>query len=153
MKILLTLFVLVGLLSCNDSENNSNTIDFTVQNDQEIQAYIKTNNLDAVKTDTGLYYVINELGEGKQPASTSDVKVAYKGYFTDAKVFDENKEGVNFNLSQVIPGWTEGITYFKEGGSGILLIPSSLGYGNSGRPGIPGGAVLVFDINLIKVNQ
>jgi FKBP-type peptidyl-prolyl cis-trans isomerase FkpA len=55
-------------------------------------------------------------------------------------------------LNQVILGWREGITYFKEGGEGILLIPSDLGYGDSGSGSIPGGAVLVFDINLIRVN-
>ena len=61
--------------------------------------------------------------------------------------------GIPFSLqTTLLAGWTEGITYFKEGGSGILLIPSSLGYGNNGRSSIPGGAVLVFDIALISVN-
>ncbi len=148
MKILLTMFVLVGLLSCNDSE-----IDFTAQNEQEIQAFIKANNITAQKTETGLYYVIDEPGEGKQPNSSSNVTVAYKGYFTDGRVFDESKEGISFGLDGVIPGWTQGIPFFKEGGKGMLIIPSSLAYGNRGRSGIPGGAVLVFDINLIKVNE
>ncbi|MFT5602342.1 MAG: FKBP-type peptidyl-prolyl cis-trans isomerase FkpA, partial [Flavobacteriales bacterium] len=47
--------------------------------------------------------------------------------------------------------WTEGIPYFKEGGSGILLIPSHLGYGKSGTSGIPGNSVLIFDVKLIEV--
>ena len=45
----------------------------------------------------------------------------------------------------MILGWQEGITYFKEGGEGVLLIPSSLAYGSNGTGPIPGGAVLVFD--------
>ena len=52
----------------------------------------------------------------------------------------------------MILGWQEGITYFKEGGEGVLLIPSSLAYGNNGSGPIPGGAVLVFDVKLISVN-
>ena len=57
-----------------------------------------------------------------------------------------------FGLNQVIKGWTEGIPYFKEGGNGILLVPAHLGYGSGGRPGISGGAVLIFEVKLIKVN-
>lgn len=55
-------------------------------------------------------------------------------------------------MQGVIKGWTEGITYFKEGGEGILLIPSKLGYGSKDRSGIPGGSVLIFDIKLITVH-
>ena len=47
---------------------------------------------------------------------------------------------------------TEGITYFKEGGNGILLIPYQLGYGASGSGSIPGGSVLIFDVRLLQVN-
>ena len=100
-----------------------------------------------------MYYVIDELGSGQQPTATSNVTVAYKGYFLDSKIFDESDaNGVSFSLEHLIEGWTEGITYFKEGGKGILLIPSHLGYGSQGRPGIPGGAVLIFDIHLISVD-
>ncbi|KJD35778.1 peptidylprolyl isomerase [Tamlana sedimentorum] len=133
---------------------NDDTVDYRTQNDEDIQNYIAENSLNAVKTDSGLYYVINEQGSGEQPTYTSNVTVAYKGYFLNGSVFDESSEsGVSFNLQQVIAGWTEGITYFKEGGSGILLIPAHLGYGNSSYAGIPGGSVLIFDINLISVNE
>lgn len=100
-----------------------------------------------------MYYIVEEVGTGEAPTFSDNVTVAYKGYFTNGSVFDEsNADGITFNLQQVIAGWTEGITYFNEGGSGKLLIPSRLAYGNSGRGSIPGGAVLIFDINLIAVN-
>jgi FKBP-type peptidyl-prolyl cis-trans isomerase FkpA len=84
--------------------------------------------------------------------STSDVKVAYKGYFTDGSVFDESSAaGITFNLQGVIAGWTEGIPFFKEGGTGKLLLPSALGYGKSGTNGIPKNSVLIFDIELLQV--
>ena len=93
------------------------------------------------------------MGNGNQPTTTDNVTVAYKGYYTNNTVFDESDtDGISFNLQQVIPGWTEGITYFSEGGSGMLLIPAHLGYGNNDYYGIPGGSVLIFDINLISIN-
>ena len=155
MKYVLLAFVSLLFVSCLPdlkSDIETQPVDYTVQNEKEIKDYIAKNNLDAQKSNTGLYYVITEPGTGKQPTANSDVRVAYKGYFTSGKIFDQSKpEGIDFGLYQVIKGWTEGIQYFKEGGSGVLLVPAHLGYGN-GRPGIPGGSVLVFDVKLIKVN-
>lgn len=124
-----------------------------IDNEADILQYISDNNLNAQKTDSGLYYVINNEGTGTRPTASSNVTVAYKGYLLDDTVFDESdSNGISFGLNQVIPGWTEGIQLFKEGGDGVLLIPSNLGYGNSGNSSIPGGAVLVFDVKLISVN-
>ncbi|NOQ92135.1 MAG: peptidylprolyl isomerase [Flavobacteriaceae bacterium] len=148
MRYLFALFVLFTISSCQDDED---TIDYDKQNEIDILNYISDNNLDAKKSNSGLYYVILKEGSGAQPNSNSDVTVNYKGYFTNNKIFDQNNN-VTFNLQQVIAGWTEGITYFKEGGEGMLLIPSSLGYGDKDRNSIPGGSVLIFDIDLLNVN-
>lgn len=148
MKNILIALTLVLLAACNAKETN-----YTAENEQEILTYIENNNLSAQKSSTGLYYIIDNPGTGTQATPSANVTVAYKGYFTNGSVFDEsNSSGISFNLQQVIAGWTEGITYFKEGGNGVLLIPSRLAYGNSGRGSIPGGAVLIFDIELISVN-
>lgn len=129
------------------------SVEFSAANDAEIVKYIANNQLNAVKTASGLYYVIDEAGTGKQPTVTSNVTVAYKGYYTNKTVFDQSTSaGVSFNLQQVIKGWTEGIPYFKEGGSGKLLIPATLGYGSYNYNTIPGGSVLIFDVKLISVN-
>jgi len=144
---LLTLFI-----SCNSGSKDEN-IDFVKQNDADITAYIKEKNLDATKTDSGMYYVITDPGTGAQPTATSNVTVTYKGSFLNGKVFDESEaDGISFPLNQVIKGWTEGIPLFKEGGSGILLIPAHLGYGENDYSTIPGGSVLIFDVKLISVN-
>lgn len=150
MKYLTALFALLILSSCSSDDEIK---DFRVENDQEIQDYIESNNLNAQKSSSGLYYIIENPGTGENPKTTDRVKVAYKGYYTNGDVFDESDaEGISFNLQQVIAGWTEGITYFKEGGSGKLLIPAHLAYGNDESRGIPAGSVLVFDIELIYVN-
>ncbi|MEO7978180.1 FKBP-type peptidyl-prolyl cis-trans isomerase [Flavobacterium sp.] len=153
-QILTSLIALTLFISCNpDNAEPQIAKDYTVENEKEITDYIAENNLTAQRTDSGLYYVIIEPGEGTQPTANSNVTVAYKGYYTNGNIFDQSKaEGVSFGLQQVIQGWTEGIPYFKTGGSGILLIPSHLGYGSFDYRGIPGGSVLVFDVKLISVN-
>jgi FKBP-type peptidyl-prolyl cis-trans isomerase FkpA len=155
MKYILTsLLALTLFISCNPSDTAPKKTDYTVENEKEITDYIAKNKLTAIKSDSGLYYVINEPGTGVQPTATSNVTVAYKGYYTSGKVFDQSSAaGISFGLNQVIKGWTEGIPYFKEGGSGILLVPSHLGYGSYDYSGIPGGSVLIFDVKLIKVNK
>lgn len=147
MKYFLIAVALVLFIACYKVK------DYSEENEQEILTYLEDNNLTAQKSSSGLYYIINNEGSGTRPSSSDNVTVAYKGYFTNGSVFDEsNSSGISFNLQQVIDGWTEGIPLFKEGGNGVLLIPSSLGYGNSANGSIPGGSVLIFDINLISVN-
>lgn len=151
---LVILTVLFTACSIDDPEQQpTEPIDYTIQNDNEIKAYIEENDLTAIKTESGLYYVIEEQGTGEQPTANSNVTVAYKGFYSNKKVFDQSSEsGVSFSLQNVIRGWKEGIPLFKEGGSGILLVPSHLGYGSFNYRGIPGGSVLIFDVKLISVN-
>ncbi|MFO7719069.1 MAG: FKBP-type peptidyl-prolyl cis-trans isomerase [Gillisia sp.] len=149
MKTNLLALLFIFFVSCSDDDP---TVDYISLNDEEIQNYLTVNNLQAEKSASGLYYIIDSEGEGVQPTTTNQVRVAYKGYFTNGTVFDQSpSEGISFNLQQVIKGWTEGITYFNEGGSGMLFVPSHLGYGSQNYRGIPGGAVLIFEINLLEV--
>jgi len=150
MKYSLLAIVCAFLVSCSSGPAK----DFSTINEKQITDYIKTNKLNATKSESGLYYVVDEIGEGVKPTSASTVQVAYRGSYLNGEVFDESGErGISFPLKRVIKGWTEGITYFKEGGKGMLLVPSHLGYGNYDTRGIPGGSVLIFDIHLIEVKK
>ena len=150
MKHLLTIIISILLFtSCSSSGDNS---PFEPQTEADIIQYLQDNNLNAQKSSSGLYYIITTEGTGARPTSTSNVTISYKGYFLDGTVFDQNSSGYTTNLNQVIDGWTEGIQLFKEGGKGTLIVPSDLGYGDSGRGIIPGGAVLIFDVKLNSVN-
>lgn len=128
-------------------------IEKQAKEDKEIiQDYIVANGLTATETESGLFIVIDEPGTGASCNSASTVTVAYTGSYTDGIIFEESDvAGVTFSLENVIPGWKEGIPYFKEGGSGKLLIPSALAYGPDGNGSIPGNTVLIFDIALIDV--
>lgn len=120
--------------------------------DEIITEYIASHGLTATKTESGLYVVIENPGNGAACNSFATVRASYKGYFTDGEVFDSSSAaGIEFDLQSVIQGWTEGIPYFKEGGNGKLLIPSALGYGKEGNATIPGNTVLIFDVKLLEV--
>ncbi len=151
MQKLIILFSLVlTTISCTKEENKN----YDSQNEADILKYIEINNLDTQKTPSGLYYVVEEQGDGLQPNSNSNVIVSYEGIFLDGKPFDKSDEfGVTFNLQGVIAGWTEGIALFNEGGKGKLIIPSRLAFGNKDYNGIPAGSVLIFDIKLISTEE
>jgi hypothetical protein len=104
-----------------------------------------------VTTASGLAFRDLVVGTGKTPASTTaTVRVNYTGWLLDGTRFDGNS-GVSFRLDQVIAGWTEGLSTMKEGGRRLLVIPANLGYGAAGSPpNIPGGATLVFDVELLS---
>lgn len=144
-QLFLLMIVFTVVSACKKKETQAE------KDEKIIQQYISDNNLNATATGSGLYYVINEPGTGAACNAFSDVKVSYTGYLTNGSVFDQSLEGISINLQQVIEGWTEGIPYFKEGGSGKLLIPSALGYGSQSVGGIPANSVLIFDVELIDV--
>ena len=149
MKYLMSLLIVATLFSAckkDDPEEQAKT------DEDIIKTYIADNNLTATRTSSGLYYVVDEAGTGAQPGSTSTVTVRYRGYFTNGGVFDQSSNaGATFGLQSVIEGWQEGIPLYKEGGSGILLIPSALAYGTQGTSGIPANSVILFDIELLDV--
>jgi FKBP-type peptidyl-prolyl cis-trans isomerase FkpA len=109
----------------------------------------------AVKTSSGLVFKTLTPGNGASPAATDTVKVHYKGTLTNGTEFDSSiKRGqpVEFALNQVIPCWTEGVQKMKVGETAKLVCPSEIAYGDQGRPPtIPGGATLVFEVQLIDI--
>ena len=108
----------------------------------------------AVVTDSGLVYRELTPGTGNSPAPTDNVKVNYRGTFIDGTEFDSSykrNEPATFPLNRVIKCWTEGLQKMKVGGKSRLVCPSALAYGDAGRPSIPGGSTLVFDVELLDI--
>ncbi len=104
---------------------------------------------------SGLVYTSITEGTGASPKATDVVKAHYHGTLTDGTVFDSSvKRGqpLEFSLDGVVPCWTEGVQKMKVGGKAKLVCPSQIAYGDMGRPPtIPGGATLVFEVELLEV--
>ena len=104
---------------------------------------------------TGLQYQVIQQGQGKTPKATSKVKVHYEGRLIDGTVFDSSiarNQAVEFQVSQVIPGWTEGLQLMKEGAKYRFFIPADLAYGEIGSgDAIEPNSTLIFDVELLKV--
>jgi FKBP-type peptidyl-prolyl cis-trans isomerase FkpA len=110
----------------------------------------------AEKLPSGLVFKGLTPGTGASPTASDVVKVNYEGKLIDGTVFDASaKHGgaATFPLGHVIPCWTEGVQKLKVGGKAQLVCPSSIAYGDQGHPPtIPGGATLVFTVELLEIN-
>lgn len=111
---------------------------------------------EVTETESGLQYeVLSETDSGKSPTAQDTVKVHYHGTLVDGTVFDssvDRGEPIEFPLSGVIKGWTEGVQLMTEGDKYKFYIPSDLAYGDRGAgPKIPGGSTLIFEVELLEV--
>lgn len=106
-------------------------------------------------TASGLQYIVEKEGTGKQPTASNIVKVHYEGKLIDGTVFDSSLASgkpIEFPLNGVIKGWTEGLQLMKEGGETTFFIPAHLAYGERGVPNaIPPNSTLIFKVQLIEV--
>jgi FKBP-type peptidyl-prolyl cis-trans isomerase len=108
-----------------------------------------------VTTPSGLQYKVETKGTGKIPTTADTVVCHYRGTLTDGTEFDSSyKRGMpaEFPVTGVIKGWTEALQLMPTGSKWKLFIPSDLAYGENGSPPkIPGGAALIFDIELVEI--
>lgn len=106
-------------------------------------------------TKSGLQYQILKPGTGKSPKPNSVVKVNYEGRLIDGTVFDSSiarNQPAEFQVSQVIQGWVEGLQLMNEGAKYRFFIPAQLGYGQIGSGDvIEPNSTLIFDVELLEV--
>jgi FKBP-type peptidyl-prolyl cis-trans isomerase len=103
---------------------------------------------------SGVIVIPMKAGTGANPTAADTVRVHYHGTLRDGTVFDssvERGEPISFPLSGVIPCWTEGVQHIKVGGKAKLVCPSDTAYGDFGQSSIPGGAALVFEVELLGI--
>ena len=107
-------------------------------------------------TESGLQYIVEKEGDGLQPKATDTVQVHYRGTLLDGTEFDSSykrSQPAKFPLNRVIPGWTEGLQLMKVGSKYKFFIPSNLGYGDRGARTIPPNAVLIFEVELLSIEE
>ena len=108
----------------------------------------------AVVTASGLVYRSLKDGNGVSPTASDKVTVHYRGTFPDGREFDSSYKRnapATFPLGRVIPCWTQGLQKMKVGGKARLTCPAAIAYGDRGRPSIPPGATLVFEVELLEI--
>ena len=127
------------------------------ENAKQGEAFLANNAKQAsvVTRPSGLQYSILQQGTGQSPTAKSKISVNYEGRLLDGTVFDSSfarNEAVEFQVSQVIQGWTEGLQLMKEGAKYRFFIPAKLAYGEIGAgDSIGPNSTLIFDVELLKV--
>jgi FKBP-type peptidyl-prolyl cis-trans isomerase FkpA len=107
-------------------------------------------------TESGLQYEVITAADGPKPKAEEKVRVKYKGTFIDGTEFDSTEksnggEPVEFNLNQVIKGWTEGVQLMGVGSKFKFTIPAELGYGDRDVGPIPANSTLLFEVELLGI--
>ncbi len=148
---LLVSVLAISLYSCNPARQ------YEKEEASAIEDYISKNpNLDFEHKESGLYYYEMEAGTGRTPVAHDTAYVMYTGKFLNGTVFDTNVGTTDTLIFAVDEGWMitgfdEGITYMKEGGKALFLIPSSLAYGPSGYYTIGGYTPILYEVYLARV--
>ena len=109
-----------------------------------------------ITTASGLQYEVIKMGKGKKPSATDQVKVHYHGTLTNGTVFDSSVDRnapITFGLTQVIPGWTEGLQLMPVGSKFKFYIPQELGYGSQQAGSIPPYSTLIFEVELLGIEK
>ena len=108
----------------------------------------------AIRTESGIVYTDTLAGNGASPTASDRVRVHYRGTLINGTEFDSSyarNEPAEFPLGGVIRCWTEGVQRMKVGGKARLVCPSDMAYGDGGNQAIPGGAALIFEIELLDI--
>jgi peptidylprolyl isomerase len=139
------------LVSCDPTKK------YKEQEQEDIKSFLQSSpTLNFELKPSGLYYLDVQIGTGIAPVIHDTAYVRYTGKFLDGTIFDSNltlTDPMYFPVSEgwLIAGFDEGISYMKEGGKAMFLIPSALAYGSQGYYGIPGYSPLLFDVELVRV--
>lgn len=148
-----------GYLSAFFAELQQNQIkiqykDYIEQNKAFLVENAKKDSI--VSLPSGLQYKVLKMGNGAKPAATDRIRVHYTGTLIDGTIFDssyQRNEPAEFNVNEVIPGWTEIVQLMPVGSKWKVFIPENLAYGGQSSPGSPikPYSTLIFDVELLQI--
>ncbi len=148
----------LGITNTKDVNNEKTTLNEKQQIlEKDLLAdFLYKENIKIAPTKSGLYYNEKIKGKGKMPKNGDKVIIHYTGKFINGEIFDSSVK-INkpleyiFGENNFILGWTESISYMREGGVAQLIIPSKLAYGDKRNGIIPPNTTLIFEVELLKV--
>ncbi len=123
-----------------------------------LEQFLADNDIDVSPTQSGLYYIEQERGEGNIPGDNRSVTIHFKGYLLDGRLIDESTQAnpvvLNTSATDIIPGFIEGLRLMRKGGKARFIIPWNIGYGADGSLDgiIPPYSTLIFDVELLEID-
>ena len=130
--------------------------------DKILREYFTKYHISPQKNGVGVYCVIAKEGSGKKIMAGQTVSLNYTGRLLDGTVFDSNTDPA-FHHTQplvfevgkgsMIRGYDKGVQMLKKGSIATLYMPSTLGYGEAGRPSIPPNSILIFEVEVLNVTK
>ena len=142
----LQFFLFLLLFSCNTySEDQLKDFDTT------IKTFLNQKKIECIASESGLYFKIEEQGEGTRIHAKDRISFTYKGTLIDGNVFDEQTEPVTFAVIELIGAWKEIVLKLNEGGKAFLVAPPQLGYGSRSLNKIPPNSILVYTLKVHRV--
>lgn len=143
-KIVLSLLSLLLVVGCGNDPSV----------DDQIADYISESGLVFETSPTGLRYVVNNPDEGEFPIANSLVTIIYNATLTDGSALNSsNGSSIETYATGGLEGIAESLKLLKPGGSGTFLIPPDLGYGEEQIQDIPGNSVLVYEIQMVSIDN
>lgn len=147
--IILSLMGLISLTACNTyNEDDLNSFD------QQIKEYMKQNNLDYERSESGMYFSIVNEGDGEDYIRLTDnVTFTYRGSFITGEVFQiiKEQEALSFQVRELIVGWQEALSLLKNHGKINIIMPPHLGYGSKETGLIKPNSILVYELEVLDV--
>jgi len=144
-KLIICLFSLFLFVGCGDDDGPDPDI--------QIANFIESEGLTVTTTASGLNFVFQEEGTGDLPISNSIVEVTFTGKLTDGTIFSQSTSPIEAYITNQIEGLEEGLRMMKEGSRATFIIHPDLGFGSAGIGDVPGNSAIVYDIEIIKIDN
>ena len=103
------------------------------------------------RLETGVYIQDVVEGDGASVGTGTTADVVYTGWLSDGQEFDAGTFTFSVGAEEVIPGFEQGMIGAKVGGTRRIIIPPELAYGPRGSGPVPGGAIVIFRVEVTKV--
>ena len=133
---------------------HANPVTLEQKEENTIIEYMADNNMDAIRSRSGVYIANHEVGAGDSIKWGDPIMVHYRGYFLDGQDFDSSlKRGkpISFRVGSMVAGWNEALPFLKVGSKATFILPSHMGYGKKGFTGyVEPDKIILFDIEVLE---